>query len=450
MKLKLLPLAVSLLCSAVQPAFAADFPTSANVTSGTTLEDFFTAAINYSPELNIARERWNIGDSRIDQANGQLLPQVNANGSVSENRRDEGTGYRKYDGQNYSVQLSQVLFNWQAFASRQQAYLYENQVESEFFAQLAVLLTVVADTYLTVLQAEDALRSIDSELEATTNQVNQIQQLYDRQLAQITALYDGQAQLAAVSAERVDVESELMIQRENLRAISGIDVGPLRRLPEEISVTPLDGTLEQWLQSAEANNKEIEAMDYALQVAQKAVSRQRSVYLPRVSLVVQHQTSDIGFQNTQMNRADTNYVGIDVTLPLFAGGSNRASVREALSQRNIAESQLRQTSLDIYDRARTAYFQVKAGESRIGAAQLLEESTTTAYTAMQRGFELGTVTSVDVLNALRDRFNAQRDLQRARYDHIRATLLLRREAGTLSAEDMQAISNMLNAPAPAQ
>lgn len=448
MKLKLLPLAVSLLCGVVPTAFAADLPDPGVTTTapGNTLQDFFTAAINNSPELRIARERWTIGDARIDQANGQLLPQINAGGNISENRRDEGAGFRKYDGENYNVQLTQALFNWQAYAARQQAYLYENQVEAEYYAQLAMLLTVVADTYLTVLQSEDALRSVDSELEATNNSVNQIQSLFDRQLAQVTALYDAQARLAAVRAQRVDIESELTIQRENLRAISGIEVGSLRRLPDESPVVPLEGTLEEWLQRAEENNKEIEAMDYALQVAQKAVSRQRGTYMPRVTLVVQHQTSNLGFQNQSINRAETNYVGVDVQVPLFAGGTNRAAVRETLSNRNIAEEQLRQASLDIFERARTAYFQVKAGEARIEAAQLLSESTETSYTAMQRGFELGTVTSVDVLNSLRDQFAAQRDLQRARYDHIRANLALRRDAGTLSAEDMQTISNQLNTP----
>jgi outer membrane protein len=121
-------------------------------------------------------------------------------------------------------------------------------------------------------------------------------------------------------------------------------------------------------------------------------------------------------------------------------------VRAAESQRNIAESELRMTSLEIQDRARTAYFQVKAGESRIEAARLLAESTATASAAMQRGYELGTVTSVDVLNALRDQFRAQRDLQKARYDLMRWTLALYREAGTLSADDMQRMSEQLNAP----
>ena len=62
---------------------------------------------------------------------------------------------------------------------------------------------------------------------------------------------------------------------------------------------------------------------------------------------------------------------------------------------------------------------------------------------MQRGYELGTVTSVDLLNALRDSFQAERDLQRARYDHLRAYLVLRRESGVLTADDLLAVSNSL-------
>src|SRR5690606_11707750 len=110
-------------------------------------------------------------------------------------------------------------------------------------------------------------------------------------------------------------------------------------------------------------------------------------------------------------------------------GRNRAGEREAQSMRNIAQHELRQTQLDMIERARTAFLQVQAGEARIRAGQSLLESTTTSYTAMQRGFELGTVTSVDLLNALRDRFAAERELQRARYDHLRAMLVLRSEAG---------------------
>lgn len=417
---------------------------------GYTLEDFFNAALNYSPALKAAQARWDGGDARVDFATGQLLPQVNANANTSDNTRQEANRpEQQYRGRNTSVQLSQVLFNWQAFAGRKQASIQENQFEAEYYAQLALLLSAVADDYLNVLQTEDALASINSELEAIANQLGQIQRLYDLQLAKITDLYNAQAQYAAIQSQRVTAESEQLIARETLRANTGMEVGDLSRLPDNIIVTPLQGTLDEWLARASANNKNIEASNLAVQVADKAVDIRRGAYMPRVTLILQHQTSDIGFQNIPLNRADNNYIGIDVSMPLFAGGSNRALVREALTQREVAENQLQQVSLDVFNRARTAYFQVKATESRIEAARLLAESTATAYQAMKRGFELGTETSVNLLNALRDQYRAQRDLQRARYDLIRATLVLEREAGTLDATDMQAVSNQLNAP-PAQ
>jgi len=454
MNFKLIPFALAfLLPLPAVPLLAAEAmfadPDAPVGMPGTSLEDFFTAALNYSPQLNIARERWNILSARKDAANGQLLPQVNATANVSDNTRKEQLApERVFTGERYTLQVSQVLFNWQAFAARSQAYLLENQTEAEYYAELAQLLTDVADRYLIVLQAEDALRSLDSELEAMANQINQIQTLFDLQLTQITNLYDAQARMAGLQAQRVNAESELAMSREALRASSGLEVGALSRLPEAINVPPLEGSLAEWLDRSRSNNSLIAARGYALQAAEKQVSVRRGAQLPRVSLVMMYQESNIGFENFPIDEAETQYIGVDFTIPLFAGGATRAGVREALGQRNIAENELRQARLDIVEQTRLDYMQVKSGEARIAAGQVLAESTATSFEAMQRGFELGTVTSVDVLNALRDRFQAERDLQRARYDHIRAGLFLRRDAGVLEASDIMDVSRLLNAPGP--
>jgi outer membrane protein len=376
-----------------------------------------------------------------------LLPQISANANVSENERTQNAQPElSYTGERYTLQLSQVLFNWSAFAARGQAYLQEDQAEAEYYAQVAQSLTEVADSYLGVLQAEDALRSIEAEVEAMTTQVDRIQQLYDVQLARITELYDSQARLAATQAERVTAEAELALRRENLRAVSGLEAGTLSRLPEEITVAPLEGTVEEWLERSRNNNRIIQARGFALRAAEKQVSRQWGAHMPRVSLVVQHQQTNTGFDNIPLpDTTDNNYIGIDFSMPIFSGGAARAGVREAQSLRNIAASELRQAELRIIEQTRNAYLMVKAGEARIEAGRVLAESTDTSYTAMQEGFELGTVTSVDVLNALRDRFIAERDLQRARYEHIRAGLALRRDAGVLTPDYIREISDSLNA-----
>ena len=411
--------------------------------TGTTLEDFFSAAIEYSPQLKIAEERLNIGSARTSAAKGQLLPQLRANASRSDNRRNALGQEQTFDGERYSITLTQVLFNWQAFSARNEASLLEDQFEAEYFGELAFLLTDVAEKYFDVLLASDALNSIASEFDAVSNQLDQIQSMYDRQLAQITDLYQAQASLAAVEAQQLQLQTELAMRREALRSASGVESGDLYRLSDETNIPPLENSINYWVQQAEENNHQIRAREYAVEAADKRIDQRRGAYMPQVNFIVQRQDSDVGFDNRPQDRTDNTYIGLDVTIPLYAGGSNRAGVREATSQRRIAESELRQVQLQANERVRSAYLQVQSAATMIEAARKLLESTELTSTAMQRGFELGAVTNVDVLNALRDQFRAERDLQRTRYDHVKFLLLLKREAGQLSADDMLEVGGWL-------
>jgi outer membrane protein len=413
---------------------------------GSTLEQFFVAAINYSPKLQIAEENLNIGAARKRAAHGQLLPQIRANASVSDNRRNAQNLTNNFNGSRYSLQLTQVLFNWQAFAARKEASLRENQLEAEYFGELALLLTDVAEKYFNVLQANDALQSIAAELDAVSNQLAQIQSLYERQLAQITDLYQAQASVAAVQGEQLKLQTELALHREALRSVSGLESGELYRLSEDAQIPPLTNSIIYWVRQAQENNHQIRAREYAVQAADKSIDARRGAYMPQVSFIVQRQDSDVGFDNVPQQRTDNTYLGLDVTIPLYAGGSNRAAVSEANSQHRIAESELRQVQMEASERVRAAYLQMQSAETLIEAAKKLLESTVLSSTAMQQGFELGAVTSVDVLNALRDQFGAERDLQKARYDQVRFLLQLKRETGLLSADDMLEVGTWLEAP----
>ena len=130
-------------------------------------------------------------------------------------------------------------------------------------------------------------------------------------------------------------------------------------------------------------------------------------------------------------------------MPIYAGGRNSAAVSEAVSLKSIAEAELRAAQLEIRANVRSAFLQVQASQSLTDAARVLVESTVLSAEAMQQGFALGTVTSVDVLNSLRDQYQAERDLQRTRYNHIIYLLVLKRETGTLSAEDMLEVGSWL-------
>lgn len=418
---------------------------------GQTLEDFYAAAINFSPRLRIAEESLNIGRAREEQAAGQLHPQINANANLSDNARNSFSQFgtpiaEEFDGERFSLSLQQTLFNWQAFAARRRAAQIENKLEAEYYYELSTLLTEVAGRYLAVLLAQDSLTSVAAEVDAVGNQLNQIQSLFGLQLAQITDLRRAEASLTAVQAEQLKLEAELAIAQEQLRAITGIEIGDLYILDEATSLPQARNNISYWVQSAEANNLQIRARRYALRAAEEGISETKGAYMPRVNFFATRQESNVGFDNRFLGDTDNTFVGVDVTVPIYAGGANRARESEARAQKNIAESELRQAELDASASVRSAYLQVQSGMLLIEAAARLVESTRLASEAAQEGFNLGTVTNVDVLNALRDQFQAERDLQLARYEQINSLLVLKREAGTLNASDLAEISRLMVAP----
>ena len=417
--------------------------TAAEPIPGSSLEDFFSAAIEFSPTLQIASENLNISSARKKAANGQLLPQLSAGANVSDNNMEQFNARQNFTGERYYLALSQTLFNWQQFAARKQASLLEDQSEEEYYYQLAVLLTDVADRYFSVLQASDALVSASSEIDALRNQLDQVQNLFDRQLAQVTDLYQVQASLAAAEARELQLEADLALNRERLRSVSGLEVGPLMQLREDITISPLEFDQTYYVQQAQERNNRVRAGEYALKAANEGVSGRQGAYMPQISLIAQRQDSNVGFENLRINRTDNTYIGLNVVIPIYSGGRNKAGVSEAISIRSIAEYELRATQLQARELVRSAFLQVKASNAQTNAASILVDSTALSAEAMQQGFALGTVTSVDVLNALRDQFQAERDLQRIRYDHIRYLLLLKRETGTLDAEDMLEIGSWL-------
>ena len=432
-------------------AYAAELSGISSLAAGTTLEDFFEAAISFSPKLRIAKEGLNIGRARERQAEGQLQPQISANANFSDNSRNSFNQIgvpisEEFVGERFSVSMRQILFNWQAFAARRRATQIENQLEAEYYYELSLLLTEVAEKYLSVLLAQDSLTSVAAEVDAVSNQLNQIQSLFSLQLAQVTDLRQAEASLAAVQAEQLKLRAELAIAQERLRSVSGIALGELSVLKEEIELPEVQNGMEFWVSLADSNNQQIRARRYALEAAEEGVSESKGAYMPSVNFFATRQESNVGFDNRFLGNTDNTFIGVDVTIPIYAGGANRARENEARARRNIAESELRQTELETNANVRSAYLQAQSSMLLTEAARRLVASTRLSSESAQEGFALGTVTNVIVLNALRDQFQAERDFQRARYEQINYLLILKREAGTLNARDLLEISRLMVRP----
>ncbi len=98
--------------------------------------------------------------------------------------------------------------------------------------------------------------------------------------------------------------------------------------------------------------------------------------------------------------------------------------------------------------ARDAYLGVISGIARVQALRQAVESNHTALKATEAGYDVGTRTSVDVLNARRLLVQAETDYANSRYDYIVSVLQLRLAAGNLDRAQLTEINNWLTVPAP--
>jgi outer membrane protein len=127
-------------------------------------------------------------------------------------------------------------------------------------------------------------------------------------------------------------------------------------------------------------------------------------------------------------------IGLQLSLPLFAGGAIQSRERESIAKRRQAEHDLgaaqRDTRLQVQDKFLAAQTQ------SLRSAQ-------TALEATAQGRDVGTRTELDVLDAQQRVHAARMDLAQARTDYLLGRVQLAAAAGELRENDLASLNSLL-------
>jgi outer membrane protein len=135
-------------------------------------------------------------------------------------------------------------------------------------------------------------------------------------------------------------------------------------------------------------------------------------------------------------------------IPLYTGGAVSSRSREAAYNYEASRQSLENLQRDIIRTVRNAYRGQETAISQIKALDQTRVSTRSALEANQAGYEVGTRTIVDVLDAERAVYLAEANYAQARYSYIANYLVLRQAAGQLSDADVAEINGWLGGPRP--
>lgn len=381
-------------------------------------------------------------------ARAGLLPSVQASANTNWNQNTSSggafAGVFDYNSNGYSLSLTQPLFRRDRWVQYEQAQLAVKQAETQLDAALQELMVRVTGLYLDVLSAQDDLEFAQKTKAAIAKQLEQAKERFDVGLIAVTGVDEAQARYDLTVADEIAARNGIRNAWEALREVTHEYHDALAGLADTLAlVRPDPEDIDAWTRTALAQNLNVASAAYGLQIANEEVSRRQAGHLPSLDLVGTHSYAKSNGGSFGANTSRGDVIGLQLSLPIDVSGGVRAQVRQAERQYDQSMQQLEQARRAAQRQSREAYRAVVDSIALVNAREQALKSTRTALRATEAGFDAGTRTTVDVLDAQRDMFGAIRDFKASRYNYVRATLSLKQAAGTLSEADVEAVNAWL-------
>lgn len=413
-----------------------------NLSHAEGLASIYEKARSSDPQFQQAIADRNAREEALPQARAGLKPGATLSSSFDgiDNRNTDD----QYQELSYGISLSQPLYDYSQRQVVDQADAQVSQARAEFsFAEQELILRV-AERYFAVLDAREALDAAEANLEAIRRQLDQAEQRFEVGVIARTDVEEARAQADLARAERLQAEDDLESRREELREITNQAPAELNAVRVGVDLAPPEPQEPAaWRERAEEENRQLAAARFAAQAALENVDVQRGGRMPNADLVAGFNRSHEYGRTGPETEVDQLSAGLEVNFPFYQGGEISANIREAQFRYTEARESLEETRRTVARNAADAYRGVQTALERVQALDQARTSTQAALEATEAGFEVGTRTIVDVLNAQRELFNAERDYEQARHAYLINTLRLRQAAGTLTEADLERVNALL-------
>jgi len=359
--------------------------------------------------------------------------------------------------QQWSLNLRQNVFSWSNWMALKAASHEVAQAEATYAAAEQQLILRVAQAYFNVLTAIDTLDADQTSLAAISRQLDQANKRFEVGLIAITDVEDAKAARDSAASTVIAAKRSLATIEDQLQEITGQKYDALAKPGADMPLNnPDPADQSRWVNISLEQNLSLISSRLAADIARENVRVAFGGHLPTLDLVAgrswNYTSSDQIFDGTPFSNVDSKVndrqIGLQFTLPIYSGGFTQSKVRQAQYQWIAAKEGVVQSSRATERQARDAYLGVISGIARVQALRQAVESNRTALKATEAGYEVGTRTSVDVLNARRLLVQAETDYATARYDYIVSVLQLRLAAGNLDRTQLVDLNNWLTLSAP--
>jgi len=444
MKLKISSLALTVACSlAIFSANAQD------------LMDIYKEALQKDTQLNQAKANADAAHAGISQATAALLPQIDVVGSLTKTRTNYVDAYGARGSNKVAsagATLSQAIWRHSSWVNRSIAEKTATLNDLAYADAQQNLVLRVSTAYFNVLNAAETLKYQQANNQALKRQLDEAEKRLNVGLIAETDKLEAQAAYDLSTAQVISAENSLINSYEQIRILTGNTVTANQLAELDISKfdTPkVNETLKMLIKRAEDNNIALQQAVVSRDIAKDNITLARTGHEPTLDFNANIKTGYTDYTNEVPaagwvdNNSWSKSVGLTLNIPIYHGGETSAAVDKATANYVAQSEALENAHRSLLSNVNNSFNDVNAAISKVKAYKNSVASAKSALDATMAGYDVGTRTMTDVLDATQNLYNAMQQSAQARYDYILSRLNLLYTQGDLKVEHINQINSSL-------
>ena len=422
------------------------------------LLDIYNDALENDPQYKSAEFSYLSGKEIKVQGRAALLPNVTLSAQTNWNEYYQlGALQNEYNNFSTAARITQPLIRLDSWFKYRQSKFLTDAAEADFAYSQQTLIVRTAELYFGVLRAIDNLNAARSEERAIKKQLDQAHQRYEVGLSAITEVQEAQLAYDLSLTAKIRSEGAVYTANESLNALVGREIVSLDGLVNDLNVSnPVPDSKEEWTKKAIENNFRLKAATLRKFASKNNARSVASNHLPKIDIVgtqIESETNQYTFDGvntgglfniTIPDETQRDTYSLQLSMPIFQGGAVISRTKQAYAESNKSSEDALFTERSVIQDVRSQFSSVVTLVANLKAQKQAVISATSALEATKVGYEVGTRNIVDLLQAEKNLYSAEKDLSNAKYDYLITTLRLHLAAGTLSPENLIEINNLLS------
>lgn len=418
---------------------------AANANAATIFEAMGSAYTN-NPTLQAQRAYLRAVDENVAIAKSGFRPTLALEGSYSDSHIHNEKQPVTPDGYDESVSavVSQPIFN--GFSTWNTVKAADNTVKAEqsnlYNVEQQILLEA-STAYLNVVRDESIVELQVNNEKLLKKRMEETKERFNVGEVTRTDVAQAEARYSQARSDRIAAEGNLAASKAIYVQVIGQEPD---KLEEPVGIAEMfPKSMEEAISYARENNYGLKAAKSNLNASIYTVSANKGALLPQVNFeasAVRGQTRDLETQDPETNSFTW---GVNMTVPLYDAGENRARIRQSKYQKWQAQEAVLEAEREMMSSVSSNWEYMVSNQAKIASVKDQIKAYAIALDGVQQEEALGNRTVLDVLDAYQYLLNSNVEEVEARRDYYVSGMQLLLSMGKLTAKDLNLSVNLYDA-----